>query len=674
MSNIIGNRNSTPEASTGSSLVGATLRPPASRALGSGHHLRASADMGAFSASSPLAARGIRPLSDVYFNQLQANASTSTPEDAAEKAAQQWIADIDQYETTLEEMAAATLDQDFKDELSAIEQWFRVLSEPERTAALYALLQQTTQVQIRFFIQVLQQMAKSHPMSSVLSPAAFGEKDPMSSRMNDAMNKLNVEGSRGSFGFGSKPPPSPGGAKRMSVLDPATIKSMFPDAASAIEDQKAEFQKTTGNAPKSNRNSTIGDRNSYVGLSEDDHKKTGSQGGIPAGPWRNAGASSSTTESQPPIGRPKSSSSQAPMGQFGLAQPPPQAGGLRNSSRPFPLQSDNNISAQTANENSNPLNTFNGMPLLTPMPPGASWASMTNTPMVSTFNHQAQGASHADMVAAATFQKLQALSTVNSRIQLDDVRKFRRARSQEGNNGPSIGVAQGPLSPAMAGYPSNNILMTNEHGQILTPEQAALLQQQQIAALQGRRSRPSSPGIAITGPVGMGPFSPQYGPGMNLHPHQTNGYLAANSPNGGAGGLAGLNTGLAGLSMSGYPGGSGAFAPGSYGGMQGAGNINEGYLSDASEIMRGRSPRGRRGSSKPPEDPTDLSLLKDVPNWLRTLRLHKYTDQLKDTPWQELVQLDEAGLEGKGVAAKGARTKLLKVFEQVREAQAEGRL
>jgi len=60
-----------------------------------------------------------------------------------------------------------------KDELSAIEQWFRVLSEAERTAALYALLQQTTQVQIRFFIQVLQQMGKNHPMSGVLSPSNF---------------------------------------------------------------------------------------------------------------------------------------------------------------------------------------------------------------------------------------------------------------------------------------------------------------------------------------------------------------------------------------------------------------------------------------------------------------------------------------------------------------------
>lgn len=164
-SHVIGNRNSTPEASKSS------LRPPSSRALGGGsHQLRASADMSSF--ASPLSTRSIRPSSEVFYNQQSQPQNT----DDIDKAAQQWIADIDQYETTLEEMAAATLDQDFKDELSAIEQWFRVLSEAERTAALYALLQQTTQVQIRFFIQVLQQMSKSHPMSSVLSPANFGEK------------------------------------------------------------------------------------------------------------------------------------------------------------------------------------------------------------------------------------------------------------------------------------------------------------------------------------------------------------------------------------------------------------------------------------------------------------------------------------------------------------------
>ena len=131
--------------------------------------------MSAFPSSS-LSGRTIRPSSEVYYSHSQQSQSQNTADDVVDKAAQQWIADIDQYETTLEEMAAATLDQDFKDELSAIEQWFKVLSEAERTAALYALLQQTTQVQIRFFIQILQQMAKSHPMSGVLSPANFGEK------------------------------------------------------------------------------------------------------------------------------------------------------------------------------------------------------------------------------------------------------------------------------------------------------------------------------------------------------------------------------------------------------------------------------------------------------------------------------------------------------------------
>lgn len=160
------NRNSTPEANTASSL-----RPPSARTSAAAqHNLRASADMAAMVGSSP--SSRIRPSSD-FYGQSQGQGQGGADADPQDKMTQQWIADIDQYETTLEEMAAATLDQDFKDELSAIEQWFRVLSEAERTAALYALLQQTTQVQIRFFIQVLQQMGKSHPMSGVLSPANF---------------------------------------------------------------------------------------------------------------------------------------------------------------------------------------------------------------------------------------------------------------------------------------------------------------------------------------------------------------------------------------------------------------------------------------------------------------------------------------------------------------------
>ena len=83
-------------------------------------------------------------------------------------------------------------------------------------------------------------------------------------------------------------------------------------------------------------------------------------------------------------------------------------------------------------------------------------------------------------------------------------------------------------------------------------------------------------------------------------------------------------------------------------------------------MNRGRSPRGRRGSSKPPEDPTDITLLQDIPSWLRSLRLHKYTDNLKDMKWTDLIELDDKQLEDRGVNALGARRKMLKVFEQVK--------
>ncbi|KAI0165808.1 protein VTS1 [Xylariaceae sp. FL1272] len=598
------NRNSTPEAGTASSL-----RPPSSRTIGSGSALRASADMAAL--GGPSAARPIRPSSDFYGQQGQSQGGAEV--DSQDKMTQQWIADIDQYETTLEEMAAATLDQDFKDELSAIEQWFRVLSEAERTASLYALLQQTTHVQIRFFIQVLQQMGKNHPMSGVLSPANF-DKDPMSNRLSDAMNKLNVGSARNSL---SQPQPA---TKRHSGLDPSAINSMFPDAAAAIATEKARFTQQTGNQPPSNRNSAAVDpRNSLIAPTI-----SGPSDGIdpngqnPASPWGNnhdQGAS-----------RPKSSSSgQPPMGQF--VQPAPSAG-LR-SPRPQ-LGGSGNIQNTTLNA---PDKSASDLPLLSPYGAGSgNWASMVNTPMTSTFA-PGTGPNQADMVANATAMKLAALSTVNNRFALDDVRKYRRARSNDTNAQNQVGISAGPQIPNI---PGTNFVMVNEHGQLLNRDQMMALQNQQAMGNFGaHRSRPNSPGIALQ-PAG---FSQQ----MPFASPQNNGFLSAyDGQNPLLGGFGALNMAQLGV------------------------GVPEGYLSDHSDMNRGRSPRGRRGTSKPPEDPTDPTLLQDIPAWLRSLRLHKYTDVLKDMKWTDLVELDDEALEKRGVNALGARRKMLKVFEQVK--------
>ena len=432
----------------------------------------------------------------------------------------------------------------------------------------------------------------------------------MSNRLNDAMGKLNVEGSRNSIG---RPPPSPGN-KRNSGMDPHVINQMFPDAAAAIAKKKAEYTQQTGNAPTSNRNSAaLGDRSSLItptiSAPNETNNNKDAVGQPPPTPWGQRHLDT----------RPKSSSGQQPMGQFSQ---PASSGGLRS---PRPLQlSGSQPNAMSTSENTSDL------PALSPYNMGnASWASMSNTPMVPTFGTQ-QTATQADMVANATAMKLAALSTVNNRIALDDVRKYRRARSNDGD-----GIGAQTMSP---GLPGHNVLVVNENGQVLgnqpvSAQQLAALQAQQQAQAFAQRSRPNSPGLAMQ--------SGNYG-GVGFAPPQTNGYLTAYD------GSSGLTAGMGSLGL------------GQFG--VGHSSSHEGYISDHSDMARGRSPRGRRGTSKPPEDPTDPSLLQDIPSWLRSLRLHKYTDNLKDMKWTELVELDDKGLEDRGVNALGARRKMLKVW------------
>lgn len=69
----------------------------------------------------------------------------------------------------------------------------------------------------------------------------------------------------------------------------------------------------------------------------------------------------------------------------------------------------------------------------------------------------------------------------------------------------------------------------------------------------------------------------------------------------------------------------------------------------------------------PREEDFRPEMLDDIPAWLRGLRLHKYTSAFEGLTWQEMVVLDDATLEAKGVAALGARRRLLRTFEHVRK-------
>jgi hypothetical protein len=436
----------------------------------------------------------------------------------------------------------------------------------------------------------------------------------MSSRLSDAMNKLNVDSARNSFARNS----AISSSKRHSGLDASTINAMFPDAAAAIATEKAKFTQQTGNPPSSNRNSiAIDPRAAMTGPNIPAAPQESREGNVAATalPWGSGGD---------PTASSKAGSSQTPMGQF--VQPPSSAG-LRSPRPQLASNSTLQTTTLTARDKNAP-----DLPLLSPYANSSgNWASMVNTPMAPTFNTGNSSGNQADMIANATAMKLAALSTVNNRFALDDVRKYRRARS---NDAPGSGHSQMP-SPSHINIPNANVVMINEHGQILNRDQLMALQAQQgLGGFGGQRSRPSSPGLPMQ--AGMGPMSHFTSP-------QHNGFLSAYDSSGlMSGGIPPVGLGQLGI------------------------NTHEGYLSDHSDMARGRSPRGRRGSSKPPEDPTDPTLLQDIPSWLRSLRLHKYTDNLKDMKWTDLVELDDKALEDRGVNALGARRKMLKVFEQVR--------
>lgn len=264
-----------------------------------------------------------------------------------------------------------------------------------------------------------------------------------------------------------------------------------------------------------------------------------------------------------------------------------------------------------------------------------------NTPAVGTFIQN-------QTVAKLTQAKIAAMDNVMNRFQLDDPRKFRRARSTDAG-----ASAQQPMS---TGFHQNPV-MTNHLGHPLTPQEAAtqiMIQQAQNLGLMqvpvnGHRSRPSSPGFAMQGAMQNTVGAPSNFPAVNgLHGVQNIGLLSGLDSNT----LLSQHLGKMNLVSGPYNNGN-LNVPNN--------NLStEGCGPDKNGPERGRSPRGKRGHSRPAGDPTDLALLEDTVEWLKVLRLHKYNDLFKHYHWKDLIKLTDADLEGMGIT-QGARTKFLKV-------------
>lgn len=558
---------------------------------------------------------GPRPSSEMIGMQAQAGFGGVSESEAMEK----WFEDLHHYETTLEEMAAASLDQNFKEELSAIEQWFRVLSEAERTAALYSLLQEATQVQIRFFITVLQQMARSDPVGALLSPGQNNH--PMADQMEAKLASLGL---KSPTAMKSPATPANRSYQRQSeaFLSPNAAQLTYSpsgagsEAAALLAAQRAKLKANRVSAP----GTFTGDQRGGFSVSGGNLDQVQERGNSP-NPMdrsRSPGADDSM--------RPKSIDALANSGDLSTSTP----------RRAGPLDDQ-----------------------LSPIPSG-NWSSMVNTPMSNLFD---DNRATVTMDAAASQLAHLAQQSGQGNVMLEsDLSKYQRRKSGQ------PGYDQQPHSPNLnsgagwGGSAQNDFLRQA----MATPQN--LTQQQQYPTQFQTMSPNSFAGLQ----------SPSGGFGNGLNMQMMNAMAAM-------GGLNNVNAAqflamqqqilqnqqqIAAMAAATQHAQSSGSRNRSHPGLQAPGQRDGGRRSPAPGMGRQglpTPPSAKTNNSTGEEEVPDLTVLEDVAAWLRHLRLHKYTPNFQDSDWKKMTVMTDADLEAKGVAALGARRKLLKTFSKVRE-------
>ncbi|KAH6912890.1 hypothetical protein BKA70DRAFT_778828 [Coprinopsis sp. MPI-PUGE-AT-0042] len=549
--------------------------------------------------ASPRPGGNARPTSEL----LGTGTMFQTPE---AEALDQWFENLQNYEATLEDMAAASLDVNFKEELSAIEQWFKVLSEAERTAALYSLLQHSTQVQIRFFITVLQQMARSDPMTALLSPAMGS----MQSQMEAKLASLSLK----SPGLKSGLPASP------------TTRNFNPNRQSLALDNNSNYlSPDSANIAASNdAAATLAQQRAKLKASNASHRISAP---VLASPGNDGRASWGPSQLS------QVSEQQAPAQEIVI-----------NQSRPKSSDFTGTIASPRAADND-------------------SWASMVNTPLIPMFK-DTRSTTQAAAADAAKTDTHWARNPGPAVPRINDPPT--RRRKNDGPSGPSSatiyddngnpigsqngganlrnnGGGWGSRSPAHSQASSNRFGgddNNNNNGM------NGLGVQMNGFGVPGLGSPTLGMGIPGMGVPPLSPFNMGMLSAMGMTPEQI---LAAQ---------------MAAVGQVGQP---------NWLGMQ---PMSGTFNNQRRNVSGGRSPglksassvggRSDTGTPKAEED-VNPELLNDVSAWLRSLRLHKYTPNFEGCHWKDMVMMDEAALEAKGVAALGARRKMLKTFEIVRK-------
>ncbi|KAI8640302.1 hypothetical protein BD408DRAFT_420083 [Parasitella parasitica] len=607
------------------------------------------------------------------------------------KVLDEWFEDLQQYESSLESMATASLDPNYKEEIQHVDQWFRYLNEAERTATIYTLLQHSTQIQIRFFIAVLQQMDKKDPVGALLSPA-HPEKVDMQAQLTGAMKKAELEASQMllsvlPYQTGQVIARTNGNAIRRHQIDRHSF------ALGDTQEYDRLFPRTPGDYSRNPNGNFLTESNNMQqqrGIFDQPIQSTRPKSVIEGSTdlssiFHNDWLYGGFGQHQHQHHQQQQQQQQQQQRQIPVGSNRPKSADITNWS--FGITSS--VSSKSMRDNIKD-------PLVSP------WSGIS--PTVATFGEKQQLQQHQQNTTASEMDQLSMMTNnwnlgsginaikANKRssvILSDDASGFRRrttAMNRTSIPGTLPEIVDEHFSkhhtPPMTPVPNNtnnpptNIVLSLYDESATTPSTSTHLFGNGEIGKNGSspetyyklQQQHESPALSQSNSVSsfnrVAPVPKHSSFGQFLNPNDrvvTNdstetGYYSDHSD----------TSNRSNGSKSSYNKRKSAHYAGNnvvYGGY-----YNTPVLRNATNFASNISSNGINGNVKDKKslDVVDISLLEDIPAWLRSLRLHKYNPIFEPMKWREMLKMDDEALLNRGVAALGARRKLLKVFDQVK--------
>ncbi|ORY96404.1 hypothetical protein BCR43DRAFT_491643 [Syncephalastrum racemosum] len=548
--------------------------------------------------------RSNRPNSDILATQGLSGSS------AEAEAIDRWFENIQRYEQMLEEVAAASLDQEFKDELHHVNQWFRCRSDAERTAALYTVVQNASQIQIRFLITVLQQLANQDPMGELLSSsAAAQEKAPVTVAGSVVSTESEYEMRKRQMYPPSRRATRSNLCNRLTsaLSEPDDLRRRNRDLLSAhrmggLHQQGLLYEKALAARAQIQAANSANSTSTSSSSSSSSHRSSNPQppSAFPSAapfPRMKTSLSSSTDSSVAAAAAAAAAAAMRPPSLFGNDWPFPLARKSEKASLVGRIGDRGSVKSADDNWSFGSLSS------------ARRWAVARNNKNDTIREDPEQERNGNDRLA----NSLSALEQAQARLRRDQHQQHQQQHHHQHQH-PS----QHPQHP----HPHHST--QKQHPPSTTQTAPPTTPSKELRWAPDVQDQPSPP--APPQPQPQQQQQQQFGQFLAPPPSGPEGYLSDES--------------------------------------DASHKDDEPQLTGAAR-RRKRSSAARALKDKIAAETVDFELMKDVQNWLRSLRLHKYGHAFTGMQWQQVVRMSDEDMLQAGVSTIGARRKLLKVFENV---------